>query len=999
MADYVYCPFCKSTNIAKASLNDGSAIDVVCYRCKKTIRETLSRRTCKVCGNVLYYPAGMPEVQLPCAPRHERELAEQQPQPDAVSDDAPETPAQEPDVIQWDNLDGEIMVHVDQRSGSIAPRSLLVVAQGQHVVYDGDGTRRILPPSMYPMFRSEFSQAEMLTLIQMTADPNKLIDTMRNQGLTLGFGTRLIFFDERRFEFDEVCRFELPEQGWSLTVPFRISMQMNRENAERLMDVGLDFSDDRKATDHLKKLVFREYSQILSQHLTARANDGALKALHNPVAVIVWVKDVFSVEALQRVTEAANAALEAQYGISLPAPIRISANDISVEVTSPPPCDHVNRVRNSDFDARKPFTCHGEKCQSITANIYVNKSWLRVCPVCGTKEELTGEQKIPDHADIIAGNAYVKALAMEYDAAEELFRKAYLLSGDEDLQPGYLWWAVKCCFGIEYVKEITYENDPEQRSCQYTPTSARFPFNQEALTGSETLELFDEYLAGHPHTVLSDLYSKMLQLYQEIDEVRRDTRNHCDVFIAWHDREDSKRCQEYAAMLRNRLNGAGKHCFVSFSNLSGKSVWHYEAYIYAALASAKAFVIVIDDYDAIGRKFLGSEVRRIIYRKRKKSSLKIVFVGMEGHTGAVPPMLNGVQRHFEDCACDEEDVQRVGEQVVRHLAENDTETSGMRTSGKFDYYLLDDGSAEITAYQGKDLRITVPATLDGRRVTSIGDSAFNHCGMRTIRLPNGLERIGNVAFMDCQNLTSVVVQHGLSSIGFHAFSGCGSLVAVDLPDSVREIQDDAFKGCSKLTRFRIPVGLESLGIRAFCGCRSLTVVEIPDSVVSIGIDAFRDCDQLTRITAPRHLAHFFPEALQGIITYRGVVQQEPPAAEPAQAEPEPPADMPTTDPDDFDFKEQDNHEVALIGYHGESAEVVIPDRVDENRVSYIGFHAFADCEGLKAVHIPNSVTSIGRYAFAWCGELTRIHISGSVTNIGMGTFMDCASLQEISIPD
>lgn len=645
------------------------------------------------------------------------------------------------------------------------------------------------------------------------------------------------------------------------------------------------------------------------------------------------------------------------------------------------------------------YTCHGEKCQSIAANIYVNESWLRVCPVCGMEEKLSDEEKIPGQADIIAGNAYVKALEMEYDTAEELFRKAYLLSGDEDLQPGYLWWAVKCCFGIEYVKELTYENDPERRSCQYTPTSARFPFNEEALTGSETLELFDEYLAGHPHKGLSKLYSDMVKLYQEIDEACRDSHNHCDVFIAWHDREDSRRCQECAGMLRNWLNGAGKHCFVSFSNLSGKSVWHYEAYIYAALASAKAFAIVIDDYDALGRKFLGSEVRRMVYRKSKNPSLETVFVCMEGHTGSVPPMLNGVHLHYENFICTEDNIRHVGEQVVSHLAENDTETSGMRTSGKFDYYLLDDGSAEITTYRGKDLKINVPAMLDGTRVTSIGDSAFNLCGMRSIRLPKGLERIGNFAF-----------------------SGCSSLVNVELPDSVREIHDDAFEGCSKLTRFKIPAGVESLGIRAFCGCRSLAVVEmpdtltaipdaafegcasltqidIPDSVASIGIDAFRDCTRLTRIAAPRHLASFFPEALQGIITYRGAIQEEPPAAEPAQTEPEPPVDMPASDPADFDFKEQDNHEAALIGYHGESAEVVIPDIVGENRVSYIGFHAFADCEGLKAVHIPNSVTSIGRYAFAWCGELARIHISGSVTNIGMGTFMGCASLQEISIPD
>ena len=46
------------------------------------------------------------------------------------------------------------------------------------------------------------------------------------------------------------------------------------------------------------------------------------------------------------------------------------------------------------------------------------------------------------------------------------------------------------------------------------------------------------------------------------------------------------------------------------------------------------------------------------------------------------------------------------------------------TCGDFKYTLQEDGTAEITAYTGKAAELTIPATLDGHSVTSIGDRAF-----------------------------------------------------------------------------------------------------------------------------------------------------------------------------------------------------------------------------------------------------------------------------------
>ena len=72
------------------------------------------------------------------------------------------------------------------------------------------------------------------------------------------------------------------------------------------------------------------------------------------------------------------------------------------------------------------------------------------------------------------------------------------------------------------------------------------------------------------------------------------------------------------------------------------------------------------------------------------------------------------------------------------------------TSGDYKYILLPDGTAEITRYTGNAAELSVPDTLDGHSVTSIGEWAFFGCdSLTSITLPEGLTSIGDNAFYDC----------------------------------------------------------------------------------------------------------------------------------------------------------------------------------------------------------------------------------------------------------
>ena len=296
-----------------------------------------------------------------------------------------------------------------------------------------------------------------------------------------------------------------------------------------------------------------------------------------------------------------------------------------------------------------------------------------------------------------------------------------------------------------------------------------------------------------------------------------------------------------------------------------------------------------------------------------------------------------------------------------------------------------------------------------------GDSSNwnNNNSIKAVVIQSGVTSIGYRAFSDCVNLTSVSIGNSVTMIGEEAFSFCDSLTSVNIPNSVTTIGDRAFSFCDSLTSANIPDSVTAIGYAAFSDCDSLTSINVsgnnssfssvdgnlynkdkseliqyaigknnssfslPDSVTTIGYRAFSRCFSLTSINVSGNNSSFSSV--------------------------------------DGNLYNKDKSELIQYAIGKNNSSFSLPGSVTTigdraffccrgltsvsigNSVTTIGDSAFYNCDSLKSVNLGNSVTAFGYMAFAFCDSLTSVNIPNSVTTIGERAFYSCRGLTSVSI--
>ncbi len=141
-----------------------------------------------------------------------------------------------------------------------------------------------------------------------------------------------------------------------------------------------------------------------------------------------------------------------------------------------------------------------------------------------------------------------------------------------------------------------------------------------------------------------------------------------------------------------------------------------------------------------------------------------------------------------------------------------------------------DGTYTLLMYHGSDLEMTVPNKIGEQMITAISPSA---CSPQR----HGIKR---ETADHRRSIRKVTVQEGITKIGNHAFADCENLMQVILPESMIEIGYEAFRNCVNLTEITLPHSVEKVGRAAFAGCSRLAVIHVPADV-QMAEDAFIGC--------------------------------------------------------------------------------------------------------------------------------------------------------------
>ena len=299
-------------------------------------------------------------------------------------------------------------------------------------------------------------------------------------------------------------------------------------------------------------------------------------------------------------------------------------------------------------------------------------------------------------------------------------------------------------------------------------------------------------------------------------------------------------------------------------------------------------------------------------------------------------------------------------------------------------------------------------------INSIGNYAFLGCRcMTSIIIPASANTIGSVAFCECRRLTEIVnhatTPQTISPLVFHnvKIAACilyvpvASLAAYHAADVWKEFQIKGFV-IGKTGSLSWSIFDETLTITGsgempdyekesfpwYEYRTSITKVVIGDGVSNIGNYAFFECRRLISVNIPNSATRIGNYTFEKCDKLPSVI-----------------IPISVTSIGDGAFLGCSSlmtvaipNSVICIGgcaFEGccNLSFVDIP-----NSITGIAFGAFLKCHGLIAVTIPDSVTNIGSSAFEGCYNLTSVVIPNSVTNIGCGTFANCHSLTSVTIP-
>ncbi len=333
-----------------------------------------------------------------------------------------------------------------------------------------------------------------------------------------------------------------------------------------------------------------------------------------------------------------------------------------------------------------------------------------------------------------------------------------------------------------------------------------------------------------------------------------------------------------------------------------------------------------------------------------------------------------------------------------------------KTNSTIERIVVEDGITSVGKYAFANMRLVKEIVLPSS-VESMSTYVFNKCSaLRTLTLPP-MEVI-TADILSGSSVENLIIPEGVKEIGANAFYNVRSIKTVSLPESLEKIVDGAFISCNQLTEVTLPESLTYLGSAAFYNCTSLKKINIPDGVDKIYDLTFHACESLEYITLPENIDLNSWGAFtgcnklcdeNGFLVINGAFLHYTEATNTEVF----------TVPDGVKF-------VGCLfrgdmGFVSSHKKIVFPDSVEDiadyafifnrnveeivlsDNIKEITDETFSNCTNLKKINLPANLETLGKNAFANCTKLESIEIPAGVVELCEGAFENCAELKEITI--
>lgn len=323
-------------------------------------------------------------------------------------------------------------------------------------------------------------------------------------------------------------------------------------------------------------------------------------------------------------------------------------------------------------------------------------------------------------------------------------------------------------------------------------------------------------------------------------------------------------------------------------------------------------------------------------------------------------------------------------------------------SGNYSYWLLKDNTAKIVKYHGKESDVTIPAKINGHKVTAVTGLAFRYKkSIKSITISNGITNVESWAFYVLKNLETINIPASVKEFSGGLFM-CTSVTDVNVhKDNKYYCSENGIvfnKDKTTLVlypanysgeEYIVPNTVKKIGKTAFAYNRNLVSVTMQEGVKEIDKEAFHYCKNLANITFPTTLEKIYRNAFWCSDSIKNIYIS--------------------------DFDKWCEIKISKYNYYDDEDapwsvlgmtynknlylnNTLVTDVVVSKNANQLSNSSLAGFKCFKSITVSEGVTEIPYGAFAYCKNVTELNLPESLKHLGDYAFCELKSLEKIDFP-